>query len=93
MMKKYAVLFGIIAFVFMSLSVHAPIVHAASADLQASIARLKNNPDYRGKVLSTHIKQRGGRSVLEVRILKKNDRIVIVYIDPQTGGVIGDSIR
>lgn len=82
-------LIGIFAFAYLSLAFPAC---SSAADLQASISRLKNNPNYRGRILSTHIREFDGRSIFEVRILKKNDRIVIVYIDPETGGVIGDSL-
>ncbi|MCG8492334.1 MAG: PepSY domain-containing protein [Sneathiellales bacterium] len=86
-------LISIFAFVFISLAIPIAPVWSDSADLQSSISRLKNNPHYRGKVLSTHIRELDNRSIFEVRILKKNDRIVIVYIDPETGGVIGDSLE
>jgi len=86
-------LIGIFALVFMSLAVSVTPVVSHAADLQSSISRLKNNPHYRGKILSTHIRELNNRSIFEVRILKKNDRIVIVYIDPETGGVIGDSLQ
>ena len=60
-------------------------------NLQRSIKRLQANPRYRGRVLGTRVvRTRQGRLV-EVRILRPNDRIIIVYIDPQTGGVVGDS--
>ncbi len=85
-------LISFFAFVFMTLAVPAAPAWGASADLQSTISRLKNNPYYRGRVLSTHIREFDGRTIFEVRILKKNDRIVIVYIDPETGGVIGDSL-
>lgn len=86
-------LISIFALVFINLAVSMAPAASHAADLQSSISRLKNNPNYRGKILSTHIRELNNRSIFEVRILKKNDRIVIVYIDPETGGVIGDSLE
>ncbi len=84
---------GILVVVFLILIAPSEQVQAAPADLQASIAALKNNPQYRGKILSTNIRNKRGKAIFEVRILRKNDRIVIVYIDPKTGQIIGDTLR
>lgn len=62
-------------------------------ELSDSLARLQNNPRYHGRVLSTHIRRQGGRALYEVRILRPDDRVILVYIDPNTGGVVGDSER
>ena len=61
-------------------------------DITASLSRLKNIPRYQGRVLGTHIKRDGGRYLYEVRILRRDDRVILVYIDPETGGVVGDSL-
>ena len=63
----------------------------SSFNLQQTIKRLKNNPKYRGKILGTRRIQTAQGELVEVRILKTNDKIIIVYIDPQTGGVVGDT--
>lgn len=60
-------------------------------NLQKSLKRLKNNPKYRGKVLGTRLVSTNQGQLVEVRILKQNDKIIIVYINPKTGGVVGDS--
>ncbi len=62
-----------------------------SPEISGALSRLKNNPRYRGRILGTHVKRDGGRYLYEVRILRPDDRVVLVYIDPQTGGVVGDS--
>ncbi len=75
----------------------APIGKALAAEqsreLSGALSRLKNNPRYRGRILGTHIKRNNGGFLYEVRILRRDDRIILVYIDPQTGGVVGDSER
>lgn len=60
-------------------------------NLQQSLKRLTNNPHYRGRVLGTRVVNTRRGKLVEVRILKSNDRIIIVYLDPRTGGVVGDS--
>lgn len=62
-------------------------------DISGTLSRLKNNPRYQGRILGTHIRQNRDGYVYEVRILRPDDRIILVYIDPQTGGVVGDSDR
>ena len=62
-----------------------------SRDIAETLSRLKNNPRYRGRVLGTHIRREGGKYLYEVRILRRDDRVILVYIDPETGGVVGDS--
>lgn len=72
-----------------------PPVHAQGqpAEIAGALARLKNNPRYRGRILGTHVMRDGPRYLYEVRILRPDDRIILVYIDPETGGVVGDSER
>ena len=73
----------------------APVPEVAAAenvrDLSSTLSRLKNNPRYKGRVLGTHIKRTNGGFLYEVRILRPDDRVILVYIDPETGGVVGDS--
>lgn len=64
---------------------------SGSPEIAGALARLKNNPRYQGRILGTHVKETGGRYLYEVRILRPDDRVILVYIDPQTGGVVGDS--
>jgi len=71
-----------------------PVIQAAAEntrDLSGTLSRLKNNPRYQGRVLGTHIKRDNGGFLYEVRILRRDDRVILVYIDPETGGVVGDS--
>ncbi len=74
-------------------SVSDAVAQANSNDLGSTLSRLKNNPRYQGRILGTHIVNKGGRSLYEVRILRRDDRVILVYIDPDTGGVVGDSER
>lgn len=66
--------------------------HAAERfNLQESLRRLNANPRYRGKVLGTRVIRSSRGRLIEVRILRPNDRIILVFIDPRTGGVVGES--
>lgn len=66
----------------------------AVRDISDSLSRLKNNPRYDGRVLGTHLRRDGSGYLYEVRILRRrDDRVILVYIDPETGGVVGDSER
>ena len=61
-----------------------------------SLGKLQKNPRYRGKVLGTVIRpsaRNSNKFVYEVRILRPDDRVVLVYIDPRSGRVIGDVLR
>jgi len=66
---------------------------SGSPEIAGALSRLKNNPRYQGRILGTHVKRNSGRLLYEVRILRPDDRVILVYIDPQTGGVVGDSER
>jgi len=90
----FAVLLGFSA---LTLSAAVPVLGGSVAhakqqfNLEKSLKRLKSNPKYRGKVLGVRVIRTSGRKLVEVRILKSNDKIILVYIDPETGGVVGDS--
>lgn len=93
-MRKFFFIFIVIAVAGAGLYWAAPaLAQGRAGDLGSALSRLKNNPRYDGRVLGTHIVQRRGRSLYEVRILRRDDQIILVYIDPQTGGVVGDSQR
>ena len=56
-----------------------------------ALSRLQRNPAYAGRIVGTHIVRPpgGGHAFLyEVRILSPGDRIVIVYLDPDSGAVV-----
>lgn len=96
-MKKFIVPV-LIAFLTLGAFTSPEIAHAQSArsnsvDLSAALSRLQNNPRYYGRVLGTHLRKSGRNYVYEVRILRPDDSVVIVFISPKTGGVIGDSER
>ena len=64
-----------------------------SRELAAALSRLKEIPRYQGRILGTHIRRDNGHYLYEVRILRRDDRIVLVYIDPETGNIVSDSER
>lgn len=88
---------SLISFVAALFIAFAPLTEASaqnrSRDLGSSLSRLQNNPRYQGRILGTHIVNRQSRQLYEVRILRPDDRVILVYIDPKTGGVVGDSER
>ncbi len=62
-------------------------------DLSSSLQRLQNNPRYQGRIIGTQIRRTERGALYEVQILRSDDRVIVVYIDPATGGVVGDSER
>ena len=63
-----------------------------SREISNTLSRLKNDPRYDGRVLGTHLRPHGRGYLYEVRILRRrDDRVILVYIDPETGYVVGDS--
>ena len=54
------------------------------------LRRLQREPAYAGRVVGTHTVRSGAAFLYEVRILSRDDRIVIVYLDPATGAVVRD---
>jgi hypothetical protein len=90
----FSVLLGIS---LLALSPVVPVVGEQTAyaekrfNLEKSLKRLKANPRYRGKILGVRAVRTSRGKLMEVRILKSNDKIILVYIDPDTGGVVSDS--
>jgi hypothetical protein len=93
MQNKLIIFIGLSIFLGWIVAPGMAAAQSRGGDLGSALSRLKNNPRYDGRILGTHIVQRGGQSVYEVRVLRRDDRIILVYIDPQTGGVVGDSER
>ena len=63
-----------------------------SGEISNTLSRLKENPRYDGRVLGTHLRRHAHGYLYEVRILRRHDdRVILVYIDPETGHVVGDS--
>ncbi len=85
--------------IFLALGlVSTPVDQAAAqgrsgGDLSSSLQRLQNNPRYQGRVIGTQIRRTARGPLYEVQILRADDRVIVVYIDPATGGVVGDSQR
>jgi len=75
--------------------VFTPVDRAAAqsrgGDLSSSLQRLQNNPRYQGRIIGTQIRRTARGPLYEVQILRADDRVIVVYIDPATGGVVGDS--
>ena len=92
-MKQLLVSLVLAAFVAAVPAPESAFAQGASRDIARTLDRLENNPRYRGRILGTHLRTIRGRTLYEVRILRRDDSIVLVYIDPQTGGVVGDSER
>jgi hypothetical protein len=72
-----------------------PVQHAAAqsrgGDLSGALDRLQSNPRYQGRIIGTQIRRTERGALYEVQILRSDDRVIVVYIDPATGGVVGDS--
>lgn len=95
MMRK--LLASLIIFLAVGLS-FAPAEQAAAqgrsgGDLSGSLQRLQNNPRYQGRIIGTQVRRTDRGPLYEVQILRSDDRVIVVYIDPATGGVVGDSQR
>jgi len=67
------------------------VAQGSGSDLSASLQRLQNNPRYQGRIIGTQIRRTARGALYEVQILRPDDRVIVVYIDPATGGVVGDS--
>ena len=93
-MRKFIPIMALIVFLD-GLNTMNTRVYAQSGppEIAGALSRLKNNSRYQGRILGTHVKETRGRYLYEVRILRPDDRVILVYIDPQTGGVVGDSDR
>jgi hypothetical protein len=63
------------------------------SDLSGALSRLQDNPRYQGRIIGTQIRRTERGALYEVQILRSDDRVIVVYIDPATGGVVGDSER
>ena len=62
-------------------------------DLFSILANLQRNPAFAGEVLTTqqyYPNPGSPRFLYEVRILRPDDSIVIVYIDPMTGQIVSN---
>jgi hypothetical protein len=91
-MTKLLAVFTIFLLLCAAAASERAIAQNGARDSTTSLSRLRNIPRYQGRVLGTHIKRDGGRYLYEVRILRRDDRVILVYIDPETGGVVGDSL-
>lgn len=67
------------------------VAQSRGSDLSSSLQRLQNNPRYQGRIIGTQIRRTERGALYEVQILRPDDRVIVVYIDPATGGVVGDS--
>ena len=94
-MRKLLAILTIIATAGLALAAAEPAMAQSrgGADLSGSLERLQNNPRYQGRIIGTQIRRTARGAVYEVQILRRDDRVIVVYIDPTTGGVVGDSER
>ena len=71
----------------------AAVVQSGGPALSEALARLQRDPAYAGRVVGTHVLRApsgSGAFLYEVRILSPGDRIIIVYLDPDSGAVVGN---
>jgi len=93
-MRKFIPILALVVFLGGLNSINSGVyAQSGPPDIAGTLSRLKNNPRYQGRILGTHVKETRGRYLYEVRILRPEDRVTLVYVDPQTGGVVGDSDR
>jgi len=94
MRKLLASLIIILAAGLVFIPVNQAVAQSRGGDLSSSLQRLQNNPRYQGRIIGTQIRRtERGDALYEVQILRADDRVIVVYIDPATGGVVGDSER
>ena len=91
MRKFLAILAVILAAGLVSVPADRAFAQSRGADLSSSLQRLQNNPRYQGRIIGTQIRRTERGALYEVQILRPDDRVIVVYIDPATGGVVGDS--
>ena len=93
MRKLLALLIIILAAGLVFTPVNQAVAQSRDSDLSGSLQRLQNNPRYQGRIIGTQIRRTERGALYEVQILRADDRVIVVYIDPTTGGVVGDSER
>ena len=93
MRKLLALLIIILAAGLVFTPVDQAVAQSRDSDLSGSLQRLQNNPRYQGRIIGTQIRRTERGALYEVQILRADDRVIVVYIDPTTGGVVGDSER
>jgi len=93
MRKLLALLVIILAAGLVFTPVNQAVAQSRGGDLSSSLQRLQNNPRYQGRIIGTQIRRTERGALYEVQILRADDRVIVVYIDPTTGGVVGDSGR
>jgi hypothetical protein len=93
MRKLFALLVIILAIGLIAMPATQAVAQSRGGDLSSSLQRLQNNPRYQGRIIGTQIRRTERGALYEVQILRADDRVIVVYIDPTTGGVVGDSER
>ena len=85
-------LIGLIVAAATTFAVPAAAQNDRAPALSTLLRRLQRDPAYQGRIVGTHVvrPQRGTVFLYEVRILSPDDRIVIVYLDPETGAVVNN---
>ncbi len=91
MRKILALLAIILAAGLVTVPADGAFAQSRGGDLSNSLERLQNNPRYRGRVIGTQIRRTERGALYEVQILRADDCVIVVYMDPITGGVVGDS--
>lgn len=91
MMRMTSHIAGMLTAALLALGGGPALAQQGAPDLFAILSALQQNPAYAGEVLTTqpyYPDPNSQRFLYEVRILRPNDQIVIVYIDPMTGQIV-----
>ncbi|NKB47725.1 MAG: hypothetical protein GKS02_00020 [Alphaproteobacteria bacterium] len=91
MRKLLALLIIFLATSLVAIPVQPAAAQSRGGDLSGALDRLQGNPRYQGQIIGTQIRRTERGALYEVQILRRDDRVIVVYIDPATGGVVGDS--
>lgn len=91
MRKLLALLIIILTTSLVAVPVPPAAAQGNRSDLSGALNRLQGNPRYQGRIIGTQIRRTERGALYEVQILRSDDRVIVVYIDPATGGVVGDS--
>jgi len=94
MMRKTPPFIGLLVGSVLAVAASVGAARAQNApDLFSILANLQRNPAFAGEVLTTqqyYPNPGSPRFLYEVRILRPDDTIIIVYIDPMTGQIVNN---
>ncbi len=91
MIRKDCISAAAIALALLSASVPAGAQNGSAPDLLSILSQLQQNPAYAGQIVGTQAYRpdpQSDRVLYQVRILRPDDQIIVIYIDPATGQVV-----